>query len=88
MYQLNKKTLYRTMSLLKWYSYLCVMFLLAIFVQGLDSPMKTKSPPSSKWLEPYRITITNGNLPELVAGCDNQGTQLLRPGEQLSRNFI
>nr|KAJ0214909.1 hypothetical protein LSAT_V11C300152750 [Lactuca sativa] len=55
--------------------------------RGLDSPLKTKAPPSSKWLEPYRITITNGNLPELVVGCDDQGTQLLRPGEQLSWKF-
>nr|KAJ0218245.1 hypothetical protein LSAT_V11C300152740 [Lactuca sativa] len=52
-------------------------------VGGLDSPLKTKAPPSSKWLEPYRITITNGNLPELVVGCDDQGT----PGEQLSWKF-
>ncbi|CAI9277868.1 unnamed protein product [Lactuca saligna] len=54
---------------------------------GLDSPSKIKAPPSSKWLQPYRITITNGNLPELVVGCDEQGTQLLKPGEQISWKF-
>lgn len=75
------------MSLLKWYSCLCIMFYLAIIVNGSDSPLKIKASPSSKWIEPYRITVTNGNVPRMVVGCDDQGAQLLGPGGSISWKF-
>ncbi|GKG28841.1 hypothetical protein Tco_0416206, partial [Tanacetum coccineum] len=30
---------------------------------------------SGKWLEPYRITITNSDVPDVVVGCDNRGAE-------------
>ncbi|KAK1418782.1 hypothetical protein QVD17_27929 [Tagetes erecta] len=70
--------------LLKLFFY--VLFLFQFFYI-LKANTTSESPPSSKWLEPYRITITNNDVPGVVVGCDDRGAGLIRPGESISWKF-
>ncbi|MFS7926166.1 hypothetical protein Hanom_Chr04g00293791 [Helianthus anomalus] len=54
----------------------CVFFVVHVF--GILNAHTT--PPSSKWLEPYRITITNREVPQVVVGCDDRGAEVIHPG--------
>ncbi|MFS7925776.1 putative plant self-incompatibility S1 [Helianthus anomalus] len=45
------------------------------------------TPPSSKWLKPYRITITNREVPKVVVGCNDHEAEVIHPGESVSWNF-
>ncbi|GKF26240.1 plant self-incompatibility protein S1 family protein, partial [Tanacetum coccineum] len=46
-----------------------------------------KTPPSGKLFEPYRVTITNGGVPDVVVGCDERGADLLTLGNEISWVF-
>ncbi|KAJ0478687.1 putative plant self-incompatibility S1 [Helianthus annuus] len=61
----------------------CVFFVFHVF--GILNAHTT--PPSSKWLEPYRITITNREVPQVVVGCDDRGAEVIHPGESVSWKF-
>ncbi|KAF5775613.1 putative plant self-incompatibility S1 [Helianthus annuus] len=61
----------------------CILFLFH-FVTILKA---NTTPPSSKWLEPYRVTITNHDVPVVVVGCDDRGAEIIRPGQSTSWKF-
>ncbi|MFS7925778.1 hypothetical protein Hanom_Chr04g00289101 [Helianthus anomalus] len=54
----------------------------------LCSVMKANTLASSKWLEPYRVTITNQDVPVVLLRCDDFDARLLKPGNsKFRKNF-
>ncbi|MFS7962395.1 putative plant self-incompatibility S1 [Helianthus anomalus] len=49
--------------------------------------LKANTTPSNKAISPYRITITNRDIPEVVVGCDDLGGDTLSPGNSFSWRF-
>ncbi|MFS7925831.1 putative plant self-incompatibility S1 [Helianthus anomalus] len=45
------------------------------------------TPPSSKVFEPFRITITNKDVPNVMMRCDDLGGEVLKPGDSTSWKF-
>ncbi|KAK1418783.1 hypothetical protein QVD17_27930 [Tagetes erecta] len=45
------------------------------------------TPPSSKPFVPYRVTITNRDVPKVAVGCDDLGGDVLEPGKFISWRF-
>ncbi|KAK1418784.1 hypothetical protein QVD17_27931 [Tagetes erecta] len=64
--------------------YFCVFLLLL----HLCSILNANTPPaSSKWLEPFRITITNQDVPNVVVKCNDLEATMLKPGNSTSWKF-
>ncbi|KAJ0483559.1 putative plant self-incompatibility S1 [Helianthus annuus] len=53
----------------------------------LSNILKANTPPSSKSFEPFRITITNKDVPNVAVGCDDRGSEVLKPGDFTSWKF-
>lgn len=60
----------------------------AIFAKGFDTSITIKTPPASKWLEPYRIYISNQNIEDdIMYQCNAPGQTILHPGEIVTWKF-
>ncbi|KAK1430583.1 hypothetical protein QVD17_13432 [Tagetes erecta] len=68
-------------------SFLLKHFLYIFLLFNLCSIVRANTPPSSKQLETYRVTITNRDVPNVVVGCDDLGGQVLKPGDLFSWKF-
>ncbi|KAJ0860530.1 putative plant self-incompatibility S1 [Helianthus annuus] len=63
------------------------LFFSVFLLFHLCSVMKATTQPSSKWLEPYRVTITNQDVPVVLLRCDDLDASLLKPGNSTSWKF-
>lgn len=74
-------------SLTKSFFLISVMLHLFVFVNSFDTSLKTKTPPSSKILEPYRVYITDVDVNSIIYQCNVPGPMLLRSGETFTWKF-
>ncbi|MFS7995402.1 putative plant self-incompatibility S1 [Helianthus anomalus] len=53
----------------------------------ITSILKANTTPSNKAFNPYRIFITNRDVPKVVVGCDDLGANTLTPGNSMTWRF-
>ncbi|MFS7921055.1 putative plant self-incompatibility S1 [Helianthus anomalus] len=71
----------------KWCFFLYLMLHFSIIVKGFEHSSISKTPPSSKFFEPYRVYITNFDIPFVIYHCDIPSPGLLLPGNTFTWKF-
>ncbi|MFS7921054.1 putative plant self-incompatibility S1 [Helianthus anomalus] len=71
----------------KWCIFLYFMLHFSIFVNGFDPSSISKTPPSSKFFEPYRVYITNFDIDCVIYQCSIPSPDLLLPGNTFTWKF-
>lgn len=71
--------------------FICFILLLSFFIHGSYSLVKQKPPPSDKFLEPYRIFVTDRDIPTMIFQCppggDERGLDILTPRKTITWHF-
>ena len=68
----------------KYSSFVYHMLHIVILAYGFDSPSKMKTPPTRKWLEPYKIYVIDQNVVDDIYYCYAAGQYVLRAGDTVT----
>ncbi|MFS7924897.1 putative plant self-incompatibility S1 [Helianthus anomalus] len=67
---------------------LYLMLPFSSLVNSFDTSLEVKTPPSSEWLEPYRIYIIDVDVDTIIYQCNTPNAPpVLRPGDMFTWKF-
>ncbi|KAJ0876070.1 hypothetical protein HanPSC8_Chr11g0484151 [Helianthus annuus] len=71
-----------------WSFLLYIMLHFSSLVNSFDTSSEVKTPPSSKWLEPYRIYITDVDVDTIIYQCNAPNAPpVLQPRDMFTWKF-